>query len=86
MGAKIRFNPIASIDLQEIKDYLIEDNLEVAIKTIRDIISKIEALVDFPEMESPLAPRIRQKSKYRYLVCGQYLAFCVYVDGIVSVS
>lgn len=86
MGAKLRINPVAAIDLQEIKDYLSEDNPEAAIKTVQDIISKIETLIDFPEMGSLFAPRIKQKSKYRYLVCAQYLVFYVYEDGIVYVQ
>ena len=72
MRAKIRFNPIASTDLQEIKEYIIEDNPGAAIRIVQDIVAKIEALADFPELGSPLASKIGQKSKYRYLVCGQY--------------
>ena len=86
MKAKIRFNPVASTDLQEIREYLVEDNPGAAVRIIRDIITKIETLADFPEIGSPLASRIRQKSRYRYLVCGQYLAFYIYEDGIVSVQ
>ena len=86
MEAKIRFNPIATTDLQEIKEYLSEENAATAVKTIREIISNVEALADFPEMGSPLAPRIKQKSKYRYLVCGQYLVFYIYEEGIVFVQ
>jgi toxin ParE1/3/4 len=41
---------------------------KAGIRTIQDIISKIEILVEFPEIGSLLVPRIRQKSKYRYLV------------------
>ena len=59
---------------------------KAGIRTIQDIISKIEILVEFPEIGSLLAPRIRQKSKYRYLVCGQYLTFYSYEDGLVSVQ
>lgn len=86
MEAKIRFNPIAAEDLQDIKAYLSEENSAAAVKTIRNILSNIEVLVDFPEMGSPLAPRIKQKSKYRYLVCGQYLVFYIYEEGIISVQ
>ncbi|HBQ25189.1 MAG TPA: type II toxin-antitoxin system mRNA interferase toxin, RelE/StbE family [Syntrophomonas sp.] len=86
MKAKIRFNPVASTDLQEIREYLMEDNPGVAVRIIQNIVVKIEALADFPEMGSSLASRIRQKSKYRYLVCGQYLAFYIYEDGIVYVQ
>ncbi len=86
MGAKIRFNPAASTDLQEIKDYLYKENPDAAMNTVRDIFSKIESLMEFPEMGSPLAPRIKQNSKYRYLVCGQYLTFYIYEGGIVSIQ
>lgn len=86
MGIKIRFNPIATEDLQDIKAYLSEENYTIAAKTIRDIISNIEVLADFPEMGSPLASRIKQKSKYRYLVCGQYMVFYIYEEGIVSIQ
>ncbi len=86
MRAKIRFNPVASTDLQEIKEYIDEDNPGASVKSVQDIVAKIEALADSPEMGPPLASRIRQKSKYRYLVCGQYLAFYIYEDGIVSVQ
>jgi plasmid stabilization system protein ParE len=86
MRAKIRFNPIASTDLQEIKEYLMEDNPGAAGRIIQNIVAKIETLAYFPEMGPPLTSRIRQKSKYRYLVCGQYLAFYIYEDGIVSIQ
>lgn len=86
MKAKIRFNPLASTDLQEIREYLMEDNPGAAVRIVQDIITKIETLADFPELGSPLTLRIRQKSRYRYLVCGQYLTFYIYRDGIVSIQ
>ncbi|HHV16333.1 MAG TPA: type II toxin-antitoxin system RelE/ParE family toxin [Gelria sp.] len=86
MKVNIRFNPVAITDLQKIREYLMEDNPEAAVRIIQNIVTKIEALADFPEMGPPLASRVRQKSKYRYLVCGQYLAFYIYEDGMVSVQ
>ncbi|MDD3022771.1 MAG: type II toxin-antitoxin system RelE/ParE family toxin [Syntrophomonadaceae bacterium] len=86
MGSEIRFNPLANTDLQEIKEYIAEDNPDAAIKTIRDIITKIEELNAFPHMGPLLSARIKQKSKYRYMVCGQYLVFYFCEDNIVSVQ
>lgn len=38
MGIKIRINPVANTDLQEIKNYISEDSVESATKIIKDII------------------------------------------------
>jgi toxin ParE1/3/4 len=86
MSAKIRINPLATADLREIKDYLAEDNIEVATRTAKDIIDKIEKLADFPEMGTMLMYKIRLKSKYRYIICGQYLVFYIYQNNIVSIQ
>ncbi|MDD3268490.1 MAG: type II toxin-antitoxin system RelE/ParE family toxin [Syntrophomonadaceae bacterium] len=86
MGAEIRFNPLANSDLQGIKEYIAEDNPDAALKIIRDIIAKIETLKAFPEMTPLLSSKIKQKGKYRFLVCGQYLVFYFYEDNIVSVQ
>lgn len=86
MGVKIRINPVASTDLQEIKNYISESSVEVATKIIKDIIEKIEGLADFPEMGTKLMHKIRLKSKYRYIICGQYLIFYIYENDIVSIQ
>lgn len=38
---------IAVADLQEIKDYIAQDNPDAAQKTVKDIVSKIEWLLEF---------------------------------------
>lgn len=86
MSAKIRINPLATADLQEIKNYIAEDSDEAAIKIIRDIILKIENLAVFPEMGSQLMYKIKLKSNYRYLVIGQYIIFYVYEHDTISVQ
>ncbi len=86
MGTKIRINPLATADLQEIKKYISEDSGEDAVKTVKDIIEKIERLVDFPEMGTMLMYKIRYKSKYRYIICGQYIIFYIYEENIVSIQ
>lgn len=86
MGVNIRINPVATTDLQEIKNFIAEDNIEAAIKIVKDIIEKIESLAEFPEMGAMLMYKIRLMSKYRYITCGQYLIFYIYEDGIVSIQ
>lgn len=86
MRVKIRINPVASTDLQEIKEYISEDSAEAAAKILKDIIEKIESLADFPEMGIMLMYKISLKSKYRYIICGQYLIFYIYENNIVSIQ
>ena len=86
MEVKIRINPVANNDLQEIKNYISEDSSEAATKILRGIIEKIESLEDFPEMGTMLMYKIRLKSKYRYIICGQYLIFYIYDNNIVSIQ
>lgn len=86
MSAKIRINPVATSDLQEIKSYIAEDNIDAATKLVKEIIEKIESLAEFPEIGTMLMYKIRLKSKYRYVICGQYLIFYIYEDNTVSIQ
>jgi len=42
------FHPEAALDLDEIWDFIAEDNLDAADKVIADILASIDALVPFP--------------------------------------
>jgi plasmid stabilization system protein ParE len=42
------FHPDAAIDLDEIWDFIAEDNLDAADKVIEDILASLDALVPFP--------------------------------------
>jgi plasmid stabilization system protein ParE len=42
------FHPEAAVDLDEIWDFIAEDNLDAADKVIADILASIDALVPFP--------------------------------------
>lgn len=86
MGAKIRINPVATTDLQEIKNYISEDSAEAATKIVKDIIDKIEMLAELPELGVMLMYKIKLKTRYRYIICGQYLIFYIYENNIVSVQ
>jgi toxin ParE1/3/4 len=43
------FHPEALLDLDEIWDYIAEDNLDAADRVIADILSGIDSLVPFPD-------------------------------------
>lgn len=41
---KLRINPIVAEDLKNIKEYIAEDNEEMAVKTIQEIYARIECI------------------------------------------
>ncbi|APC41964.1 type II toxin-antitoxin system RelE/ParE family toxin [Clostridium estertheticum] len=86
MVVNIRINPLATTDLKEIKKYISEDSIEAGIKTVKEIIDKIETLADYPEMGVMLMYKIRLKSKYRYIISGQYIIFYIYEQSLVSIQ
>lgn len=75
MKYKIRINPVAISDVQQIKAYIAEDNSEAASKMGAAIYSRIERLADFPEMGISLSSKISIKTDYRFVICGSYLIF-----------
>ena len=77
---------MATADLQEIKSYIAKDNINAATKVVKEIIEKIQSLAEFPEMGAMLMYKIRLKSKYRYVIFGQYFIFYIYEDSIVSIQ
>ncbi|GAB6170715.1 type II toxin-antitoxin system RelE/ParE family toxin [Paradesulfitobacterium aromaticivorans] len=85
MKFKIRINPVAITDVQEIKAYIAEDNPATAERMGNDIYSKVEKLADFPQMGVSLSSRINMKTDYRFLVCGIYLIFYKIEGEFVSV-
>ncbi len=58
MKFRIRINPLAIADVQEIKAYIAEDNSGAAAKMGNVLYSKIESLADFPEMGASLSAKI----------------------------
>lgn len=86
MTVQIKINPIATSDLQEIKSYIAEENANAAIKTVKEIVDSVERLAKFPESGSMLMYKIKIKSKYRYIICGNYLVFYIYENGVVYIQ
>lgn len=75
---KLRINPLVVTDLKAIRDYIAEDNLEMARKTIEEIYKSFENLQYFPNMGSDLSKRVSFKTDYKYLIHGNYITiYCV---------
>ena len=74
---KIKINPLALRDLQEIRAYLMEKELnsDLAIKVLRQIVGRYEQLRDYPLMGMSLSDLTGIRTSYRYLVSGSYLIF-----------
>jgi addiction module RelE/StbE family toxin len=70
---KLRINPIVAEDLKNIKEYIAEDNEEMAVKTIQNIYAQIENIQHFPYMGADLAKRVSFRTEYKYVVWGNYL-------------
>ena len=41
---KLRINPLVAIDLKNIRDYIAEDNPEMAAKTVQEIYNQFETI------------------------------------------
>ena len=70
---KLRINPIVAEDLKNIKEYIEEDNEEMAVKTIQEIYDRIENIQQFPYMGADLAKRVSFQTDYKYVICGNYV-------------
>ena len=70
---KLRINPIVAEDLKNIREYIAEDNEEMAVKTIQEIYARIENIQQFPYMGADLAKRVIFWTDYKYVICGNYV-------------
>ncbi len=65
---KLRVNPLVAEDLKSIKEYIAEDNEEMAVKTIQEIYTQIENIQQFPYMGADLSKRVSFRTDYKYAV------------------
>ena len=70
---KLRINPIVARDLKDIRDYIAEDNVEYAAKTIQEIYGKFENLQVFPGLGADLSKRVSFQTDYKYAVWKDYV-------------
>ena len=73
----IFFSPEAIKDLEETKAYITEElcNEQAAVKTVSKILKDIRMLSEFPESSPLLSSIVDFDTNYRFLVCGNYIAF-----------
>ncbi len=70
---KLRINPLVAEDLKGIKEFIAEDNPEMAIKTIQEIYSSFTNIQQFPSIGADLDKRVSFKTKYKYIALGNYV-------------
>ena len=82
---KLRINPVVAEDLRNIKEYIAEDNEEMAVKTIQDIYAQIENIQQFPHMGANLAKRVSFRTDYKYVICGNYVLLYKISDEYIEI-
>ena len=77
----IVMSPEAENDLVLIGDYITHKlmNPKNAIKTIRNIKNRIDVLVDFPLIGTPLTAIVTYDTDYRFLGSGSYVYFDILI-------
>ena len=88
MDNQISYAPKAREDLLKIKSYIEEEtgDIELAKKTILDIVTTNDSLSVFPEMGQRLLINMGSKIEYRYLLCHNYLSFYRYLDRTIYID
>ena len=86
--AKINYSIAALEDLIGIGDYIAEElkSPPSALNTVNMIQDTIDNLIDFPLMGVPLSSVVNMDTDYKFLVCGNYLAFYRTNDDIVFID
>jgi len=74
---KINYSGAAVRDLEQIGDYIAEQfkDPQAALNTVNKIQDAIDKLADFPLIGTRLSSIYEMNTDYRFLVCGNYLAF-----------
>ncbi|MBE5946400.1 MAG: type II toxin-antitoxin system RelE/ParE family toxin [Lachnospiraceae bacterium] len=82
---KLRINPLVAEDLKNIKEYIAEDNEEMAVKTIQEIYTRIENIQQFPYMGADLSKRVSFWTDYKYAISGNYVVLYKIGDVYVEI-
>ncbi len=82
---KLRINPLVAEDLKNIKEYIAEDNEEMAVKTIQEIYARIENIQQFPYMGADLSKRVSFRTDYKYTIFGNYVVLYRIGDEYVEI-
>ncbi len=85
--ANIVFSHEALNDLEQTKRYITEDlqSKQAALNTLNKIFKSIRTLSSFPQAGPSLSAIVDFNTDYRYLVCGNYMAFYRYENDTVYI-
>ena len=85
---KLYYSPEAMSDLDEIWNYISKDlqNPAAARNTVEAILATAEKLKEFSEIGPFLNVITEFESDYRFLVCGNYLAFYRVTESEVKID
>ena len=85
---KINYSGAAIIDLEQIGDYIAQQlkNPQAALNTVNKIQDAIDKLANFPLIGAPLSSIYEINTDYRFLVCGNYLAFYRLLESEVLID
>jgi len=88
VSGKLCISPEARKDLEEIKAYITEalENPIAAVNVVSRILQALKNLKDMPGIGTLLSSKVPFDTDYRFLVCGNYLAFYRYKDETVYVD
>lgn len=85
--AEVIFSKAAINDLKEIKEYISTElsNETAAMNTVKKIMQQIRTLEIFPNSGTLLDSITNIESPYRFLVCGNYMAFYRTDDDLIKI-
>jgi plasmid stabilization system protein ParE len=85
---RLSVSPDARKDLEAIKAYICEklENPIAAVNVVSRITKSLKNLKDMPGAGTPLSTKVSFDTDYRFLVCGNYLAFYRYENKTVYVD
>ena len=72
-------------DLRNIKEYIAEDNKEMAVKTIQEIYTRIENIQQFLYMGAEHSKRVSFRTDYKYAISGNYVVLYRIKDEYVEI-
>ncbi|MPW27220.1 type II toxin-antitoxin system RelE/ParE family toxin [Alkalibaculum sp. M08DMB] len=83
---KIQYSPRAKEDLLKIKQYIVNEfDKEIAAIKVKNIITKIKNLGEYPLMGRPLSNMIDVSTEYMYLVIDKNYVFYRNEDKCVNI-
>ena len=86
MVYKVEFLPTVWEDLKRIEDwYLVQFDVETALKVIDHILDAIERLESLPDLDSLTPDEWLNQQVYRMVICKKYVAIYRQIEKVVFV-